>query len=200
MSEGLFKRLINELKEMDYRGRVAMYSNNEPFLDARILGLTKYARQELPNVFLYIFTNGTLMDIKKFREIIGCLDFMCLDLYYDDVKELFEKNILEVVEYCEKNNICDKVMIQTINQKAIRNNRGGDSKNRHQVYQPKAPCILPFTQFIVRPDGKVSLCCNDLLGEYTMADLNEVSIKEAWNSENYKLIRDTKHRQVCKLR
>ena len=115
---------------------------------------------------------------------------MCLDLYYDDEKELSAPNIVDIIKYCENNNICDKVMIQTINRKAIRNNRGGDSKNRHQVYQPKAPCILPFTQFIVRPDGKVSLCCNDPLGEYTMADLNDVTIKEAWNSELYKAIRD----------
>ena len=190
MSEELFKRLIKELKEMDYRGRVAMYSNNEPFLDSRIIEFTKYARKELPNVFLYIFTNGTLLNVEKFQEIIKYIDFMCLDLYYDDEKELSAPNIVDIIKYCENNNICDKVMIQTINRKAIRNNRGGDSKNRHQVYQPKAPCILPFTQFIVRPDGKVSLCCNDPLGEYTMADLNEVTIKEAWNSELYKAIRD----------
>ena len=109
----------------------------------------------------------------------------------NDLPEVYPLSKLRyIIKYCENNNICDKVMIQTINRKAIRNNRGGDSKNRHQVYQPKAPCILPFTQFIVRPDGKVSLCCNDPLGEYTMADLNEVTIKEAWNSELYKAIRD----------
>lgn len=189
MSEKLFKKLVLELKTMNYKGRVAMYSNNEPFLDDRIIDFTKYARNELPDVFLYIFTNGSLLDLDKFKEIIDYLDFLCLDLYYDRIEELGAENIRDITTFCEKKQLCHKVMIQTINRNAIRNNRGGGSKNRHNVYQPKSPCILPFTQMIVRPDGKVSLCCNDPLGEYTMADLNEVTIKEAWNSTMYQNIR-----------
>lgn len=43
---------------------------------------------------------------------------------------------------------------------------------------------------IVRPDGKVSLCCNDPLGKYSLGDLNEQSIKEVWYGEQYNTIRN----------
>lgn len=189
MTEDLFYSIIQQLKGMEYKGRVALYSNNEPFLDDRTVSFVKYARKELPKVFLYIFTNGTLLTLDVFKDIIQDLDFLCLDTYYDNKSDIRELAINEVIDYCEKNNMTQKVMLQFIDRTALRNNRGGISKNRMEVYQPKAPCILPFTQMIVRPDGKVSLCCNDALGEYTLGDLNKMTIVEAWNSSDYQRIR-----------
>lgn len=189
MDDQLFYSIIRQLKELDYRGRVAMYSNNEPFLDERIFDFTEHARKELSEAFIYIFTNGSLLTLEKFKRIIRYLDLLCIDLYYDNIDKVFSDDMIKILEYCEDNNLCHKVMIQMIDRKAIRNNRGGKSKNRRVVYQPQAPCLLPFIQMIVRPDGKLSLCCNDPLGEYTMADLNNVSLLEAWNSQIYKQIR-----------
>lgn len=51
-------------------------------------------------------------------------------------------------------------------------------------------CILPYRQIVIRPDGKISLCCNDPYGTNTMADLNKMSLKEAWYSERYKKVRE----------
>ena len=42
---------------------------------------------------------------------------------------------------------------------------------------------------VIRPDGKVSLCCNDALGHMTLGDLNESSVTEVWNGQGYKKIR-----------
>ena len=149
----------------------------------------KHARKELPDAFLYLFTNGTLMGLEKFKSVVDHLDFVCLDLYYDKVEDIMTDMITSVTDYCERNHLCNKVMIQVINRSAIRNNRGGISKNRTNIYQPKAPCILPFTQMIVRPDGKCSLCCNDPTGEYTLADLTKESVVDAWNNAKYNEIR-----------
>ena len=49
--------------------------------------------------------------------------------------------------------------------------------------------MLPFQQLIVRPDGKVSLCCADALGKYTMGDLNNNTIQQVWSSGKYLNIR-----------
>ena len=55
----------------------------------------------------------------------------------------------------------------------ILTSRGGDAPNRtHTATYPDIKCALPFKQLIVRPDGKVSLCCNDPYGKCTLGDLN----------------------------
>ncbi len=43
---------------------------------------------------------------------------------------------------------------------------------------------------VIRPDGKVSLCCNDALGQMTLGDVNEKSLQEIWFSNEYSLIRE----------
>jgi len=43
---------------------------------------------------------------------------------------------------------------------------------------------------IVRLDGKVSLCCNELLEKYSLGDLNDQSIREVWHGKQYNIIRN----------
>lgn len=54
MSEPLFQKIIDELKTLNYSGRLALYSNNEPFLDVRIEDFARYARSALPRACIYI--------------------------------------------------------------------------------------------------------------------------------------------------
>lgn len=42
---------------------------------------------------------------------------------------------------------------------------------------------------IVRPDGKVSLCCNDPLGKNTLADLTKENIVDAWYNDRFQTVR-----------
>ena len=191
MDEDLFKNIVNQLRDIDYDGRIQIFSNNEPLLDKRICEFAKYVKEACTNAHLSIFTNGILLNEEKFNELIKYCDTICIDNYYEGEKKLPE-NIKKIVEICNANPILKrKVIIQMINKKEIRNNRGGQSKNRHFTYQLKTNCKLPFKQVIVRPDGKLSLCCNDALGLYTLGDLTKQTLLEAWNSKEYKDIRDT---------
>ena len=192
MEEGLFYSIIDQLADMCYEGRVALFSNNDPLLDKRIVKFSEYTFNRLPNAYKTIFTNGTLIDESIFNSLICLLNLICFDVYYDDdpVKEMPEKLKLVIERLIADEDMHRKVMIQYICRRAIRNNRGGISSNRHAVYEVKAPCMLPFFQMIVRPDGKTSLCCNDPYGRMTLSDLCKESIVDAWNNENYRDARE----------
>ena len=134
------------------------------------------------------------------------MDVFNFDIYYDNsINEELPNEVRKILNECKSNEeIKRKVMIQTINRSAIRNNRGGQSKNRNRIYKVKAPCMLPFIQMIVRPSGKTSLCGNDALGKYTLADLNKENLVEAWNNQNYMLIRQSientrQNVEMCRL-
>lgn len=206
MSSKLFYSIIDQLAAIQYRGRIALFSNNEPFIDDRICEFARYTAEKLPNACKIIFTNGTLVKEATFRQIIKYVDVFNFDIYYDNsINEELPNEVRKILNECKSNEeIKRKVMIQTINRSAIRNNRGGQSKNRNRIYKVKAPCMLPFIQMIVRPSGKTSLCCNDALGKYTLADLNKENLVEAWNNQNYMLIRqsieDTRQTvEMCRL-
>ena len=86
MDENLFYNLIEQLRAIDYRGWISLFSNNEPFLDNRILDFIEYAKKRLPNARHALFTNATLLDVEKFLRLTKSLDSLVIDNYDDDFK------------------------------------------------------------------------------------------------------------------
>lgn len=189
MSQTLFETIIDQLADLNYIGRLALFSNNEPFLDETIIDKHAYARKKLPNARMHLFTNGTLLTMDKFINIMEYLDELVIDNYQQDLKLI--KPCQDIEKYCNKHTeLKRKVTIVLRKQQEILSNRGGDAPNRtDQVSYPYAKCVLPFRQLIIRPDGKVSLCCNDPLGRNTLADLNKEKIVEAWNNPKFQMVR-----------
>lgn len=184
MDATLFHKIIDELGELKYAGRLALHSNNEPFLDDRIIEFAKYAREHVPDAYLYLYTNGTLVTPDKFKAIIPYLDKMIIDNYNDALK--LHQNAQSIHKICRRNPRIDKkVEIHVRKVHEVLNTRGGQSPNNQKKKTLQMSCILPYKQMVVRPDGKISLCCNDPYGKNTMADLNKVTLKEAWYSERY---------------
>lgn len=188
MTEELFHKIINELAEINYKGRIALFSNNEPFLDERIIEFQKYARMKLPHAHFLLYTNGTLLTMDKFIEIIGYLDEMVVDNYNQNLELI--PNCKNIVEYCEKHEaLKNKVTVVLRKIDEVLSNRGGTAPNSREVSYPGAKCILPFRQIIIRPDGKVSLCCSDPLGKNTLGDLTKESILEVWQGSKFREVR-----------
>lgn len=189
MKESLFYKIIDELEEINYSGNLAIFSNNEPFLDERLVDFAKYAREKLPNAFCHLYTNGSLLTVEKLYAIEPYLDRMIID-NYNDTQEL-NKNVILIKEELDKQpELKEKIIISMRKQNEVLNSRGGLAPNkRDKAKRSRAKCVLPFQQLIIRPDGKISLCCADALGKYTMGDLSQNTIKEIWSSEKYMEVR-----------
>jgi len=190
MSGALFKKIIDELKGLSYSGRLALFSNNEPYLDERIIEFMKYARESVPDAYLYVYTNGTMLTLDKYKESMKYLDEIYIDNYSDD--RVLLPVVKEIKEYIE--NEKPEYLLRTIIDMRLQNqmlfSRGGQAPNRiENLKKIKTRCSYPYLQMVIRPDGKVSLCCNDAKGVYTMGDLNESAIIDVWYSHNYKEIR-----------
>ncbi len=185
----LFISMIEQLKEINYSGLISLFSNNEPLLDKRIVELCKITKEALPEAFLYLYTNGSLLTIDKLEALMKHLDKLIID-NYNDKRELI-KPVRKIYEYCsEKSIYFDKVEIYMRRQNEHLTTRAGQAQNRSKISPLKSLCIYPFCQFVIRPDGKVSLCCNDALGKMTMGDLTRERIVDVWNGDKYKDVRN----------
>lgn len=58
MPRGLYEKILAELAEHNYSGRIHLYQRGEPLLDERLPGWTAMARKACPGSHLYISTNG----------------------------------------------------------------------------------------------------------------------------------------------
>lgn len=190
MSEELFKDIVDQLAEIRYCGRFSVFSNNEPLLDDRIVELNQYARVQLPGAVMHMFTNGTLLTLDKFILLTDVLDELIIDNYQQDLKLI--KPCAEIRDYCKGHpELSKKVTIVLRKPQEILTSRGGTAPNRKEVAEyGEDRCALPFKQMIVRPDGKVSLCCNDAIGRYTLGDLNKEKLLDVWYGSRFQKVRE----------
>lgn len=190
MSRDLFEKLIMELHDLDYDGNIGLYSNNEPFLDDRIIDFYKYTREKLPRAYLHMYTNGTLLTKEKYKEIIPFMDRMVIDIYNDSGE--MPPNLKLLYQYCTEHPAwMDKTVFNHIQLTQVRASRGGTSPNKEkQRVSEDLRCLKPFQQVVVRPDGKLSLCCCDPLGAYTLGDANCETLASIWTSGKYHQIRE----------
>ena len=79
-------------------------------------------------------------------------------------------------------------VILTNNDTDINNNNTSNKKNDTKII--KETCLMPYTDMFIFPDGKMGICCCDNFEVTNLADLNEVPLKEAWNSDEYKKARE----------
>lgn len=193
MDRTLFEHIIDQLSEMEYNGKIALFSNNEPFLDPDIVDKHRYAREKLPYARMHLFTNGTLLNLEKFLAIMKYLDELIIDNYQQELQLI--KPCKEIQQYCEKNpELKERVTIVLRKPNEILSSRGGDAPNKKEVTSyANAKCVLPFKQMIIRPDGKVSLCCNDPLGKNTLGDASEDSLIDIWYNDKFRMVRKCLH-------
>ena len=189
MSRELFQEIVRQLEEMEYTGRFTTFSNNEPLLDERLIEFNRYAREHLPGARFHLFTNGTLLTLDKFVALTEILDELVIDNYQQELKLI--KPCVQIVEYCHTHpELKKKVTIVLRKPQEILTSRGGNAPNRsHTVSYGKERCLLPFKQMIIRPDGKVSLCCNDALGKYTLGDASRESLADIWYGPRFEMVR-----------
>lgn len=189
METSLFHKIIDQLQDMNYSGVIQLHGNNEPLLDDRIESFLEYVYDKIPKAHKILYTNGILLTIERFQNIVKYLDEFYID-NYDDNRKINKKTQM-IIDYLDQNSeYIDRVHFNIIRPTAIRNIRGGEAGNRTKVYGIQSPCLYPFVQISIRADGKVSLCCNDALGYYTLGDTHTQSLLDIWNSQIHKDILD----------
>ena len=180
MTDQLFDRIIGMLSERRFHGGLALFSNNEPLLDSRIENLAARARRALPDAYHYLYTNGILLSVERFQKLMPSLHHLTINNYANDGRLL--PSVRSVYEYAKTYMESANVDIFVRRKDELLTTRAGTAPNRGPITPLDVSCFLPFSQLIIRPDGKISQCCEDAVGRATLGDLSRQTLSEAWNS------------------
>ncbi len=185
IEDDLYYSIIDQLADWGYKGHLTLYGNNEPWLDTRIVEFHKYAREKLPDSFIFMSTNGLMLTLEQVKTIAPYINQLIINNY--DTEYKLHKNIQEIYDYITANpsefeNL--DIQIQMRYLKEVLTNRAGSAPNKQATEKViKETCLLPFTDMWIMPNGKVGLCCCDNFEVTDFADLHNVSVKEAWEGE-----------------
>lgn len=192
MEDSLFYSVIDQLADWNYKGHLTMYGNNEPWLDTRIVEFHKYARQKLPDSYIFMSTNGLLLDIDKVKAITPYVNQLIINNYCLDMK--LHDNIREIRDYVKAHPEEFKdvdILIQMRYIKAVLTNRAGSAPNKQATEKVvRETCLMPYTDMWITPDGRLGICCCDNFEVTELADLKTTPLPEAWNTVKYQELRN----------
>lgn len=181
MTEKLFKKIIDELAAIPYKGRISPHFYGEPLLDERLLVLLSYARKKLPLSTIIVHTNGLLLEkdiLKKYLEagIDGFLVTLHNDFIAQKTADLFKS-----LTPGERK----KIRIMNLAKKSLFN-RGG--LVTHYKIKKLRRCFYLSDEIAVTYAGDL-VCTNDFFASHKFGNLNQEKLLDIWNNPAFKKIR-----------
>jgi radical SAM protein with 4Fe4S-binding SPASM domain len=179
LSNELLEKIADNLKELNFRGRISPFGINEPLMDRRMPDIVRLFRSSCPDSMITLASNGDLLTPEIYRNLLDAgLDGLGLSIYD---KESFKK--LKI--YWKD----PKVRLMDGRHEPFWENRGGQIKKGKFAPKIDKICLRPFHSIVIKPNGDVVLCCSDMYGDVVMGSIAENRLEEIWNSEKFRRYR-----------
>ena len=171
-------RIIDQLAEINFAGRIGPHFFNEPLLDKRLPQLLEYAHQKLPWSWIQINSNGDFLTEELFLKLISSgVNFFFITNY--DETDIPLLNSLQ-----QKYPAFIKVVK---NSDMWRTDRGGEIFHKEKVL--KSPCLRPGAQLVVNWQGEMLLCCMDFYAHYSFGNLKTDNFREIFESVKFQAVK-----------
>lgn len=198
MDENLFYKIINELKDLNWCGEIQPHFFGEPLLDKRFLRLMTYAKKQLPESKILLFSNGTKLTLDLYKKLI---EIPIEHFFITEHVKGIPRNIQKILDWNEKNDTTTKFTYTRYPFKI--NNRGGLIK-LPKTGKDMVTCFWPTHNITINYKGDLIICCNDYLNQIKIGNVNNKKLYDIWNEPSYikkredirnGILRD----KVCKL-
>jgi hypothetical protein len=209
MRKYIFEKIIKNLGELHFAGRISPYMNDEPLLEKRLPHMIDYIRYNCPRAYIMINSNGDILNEELLLALIisglNCLTINC----YDSIEQ-FESKVKFISQlsqkHCKFNVHVDGpqneeylahpvdyhfVEIRDCSHYSIDSefltSRAGNVRNKiPQVRLPiKQYCPRPFNQMFINYRGEAIICCEDWDYQAIMGNANIACLEEIWYGFEY---------------
>lgn len=178
MSDEVFKKIIDNLAEIDYDGNLTWSRYHEALADHSIFERIAMARRALPRATLVVISNGDYMDRSTLPQLEAAgVDRLMLDLYLPDGKERDEQAQSKGLrQFSRRTGLTlepsDKVgyaitatrlkatlEIPCYTEDTISTRGGLVEVPKLASYRRRAVCMAPVRHMVIDYNGRGMLCC-----------------------------------------
>ena len=168
LSLKFYTKILNDLKTINYFGRISFSGFGEPLLHPDLLNLVTKTKEVLPDCWLDIISNGDRVDVKKMRELYNAGLSTLLISMYDGPEQIpvFEKMISDS-QVPEDWVILRKRYLPPEDGYGMNlTNRAGtvtvEESNVTMISEPmQHPCFYTHYRMMIDYTGEVLLCSHD---------------------------------------
>lgn len=175
MSDPVFRRVVDQLAEVRFAGRISYHLYNEPLLRTDLHRLVGLVADRLPDALQILNTNGDLLDERRYR----ALRRAGIDYFY-------------VTRHSPGEYPARPFQVVQMSEDLILTNRGGTLAHlpTPSASATRTPCFAPTEMLIVTVTGDVLLCYEDARREHVLGNLMRDRLVEIWNSQRFRAQRE----------
>lgn len=172
MELGLFQRIIAQLSEISFSGRLSFHFFNEPLMRKDLEVLVAIARAALPFAHLVLYTNGDLLTDARYQKLIDSgIDFFIITRHGGDPMKPRPHQLVQFSADLEISS------------------RAGSIFSAPVSLPLRHACHAPSEMLIVTVNADVVLCHEDARREVIVGNLGNSTLREIWFGEEMKRFR-----------
>jgi GTP 3',8-cyclase len=166
----LFSRIVDQLSEISFSGRLSFHFYNEPLLRKDLDELVTIARAALPLAHLVLYTNGDLLSDARYASLLEAgIDFFIVTRHGG---EPMPHRLHQLVQF------------------PLDLDLSGRAGAVLTVKEPlRRACHAPSEMLIVTVNGDVVLCHEDARREVVVGNLGRSSLEDIWYSDTMEKLR-----------
>jgi MoaA/NifB/PqqE/SkfB family radical SAM enzyme len=200
MPEPLYRKILENLQDIDYKETISYSRYNEPLADPIIFERLELARTMVPNAVLHFNTNGDYFNKDILHQLYDSgLRSLNIQVYLPGKSPYSDKLAAKLLmERLTKYNLTFefgfsrpldwleyhvpfkdmKIRIYARNFSKNGSDRGAAIQELSQDKIRHSPCLVPFTDIYIDYNGKVVPCCNirsdiEAHTDFVLGDLND---------------------------
>ena len=184
IQSSLLLKILRELKDLDFRGKISPSFYNEPLLNEKLEVIVKLIKTYLPKSSFILYTNALLLSKQRFKDLThsGVDEFIITK--HENIKKVPIESFMDSLSPDEK----IKVKIQSYEEINL-TNRGGKISKLNTKIKPLSPCQIPLFHVTITKDGNVLPCFEDYSQSLVMGNVYQESLLNIWNSPEYRSFR-----------
>jgi MoaA/NifB/PqqE/SkfB family radical SAM enzyme len=189
MPWSLIKKIVADLRALNFAGRVSWYKINEPLLDKRIYDILALTEREVPGAWQALLTNGDALNADVFGRLKNSgLDCLGVSVYDDAVMRK-----VRAFPFLKELVVFDR---RPDREGRFVENRGGNIRLLNEETRQQDPaqfigrdCARPSTMLNILPDGRAVLCCADFYGDVVLGNAAEQRLEDIWFGPGFAEVR-----------
>ena len=196
----LFEKIVKDLQEINYDGKILFSAFSEPLLHKQVEELIAIAKKYLPNIRLEMVSNGDLLTAKKLKKLYEAgLDTINISMYDGKHQIEYFENIRLEADVPKEVIVTRRRYFEDGNYGITISNRVGlvdsneyrDESEEAIVELPlKQPCYYPFYMILVDYNGDVLLCPHDWNKTLKFGNLKTKKLFDIWKAKALNGIRE----------
>jgi hypothetical protein len=196
MDDKIYWKVMDDLKKMNYHGRISPYDMGEPTMHPRLKEIIIKTREMFPENVIYIGSNGTLIDAAGVRELLAAgLTQILITCYTEDVYNKF-KDMAETTDdgWAKPVGLKSGVPVRlwpvfNEDKNKVFFNRGGITGIGPQGIVHKA-CDKGIHQTFINYLGDMILCCSDYKFQVVAGNVMDEDVQTLFNKPIMKQYRE----------